>query len=131
MEQASKLYLEAATTLDALIDEYINHFEFRKIRYTKDGKAFVNSYFAKKADSLIEASAMDDLDHRSVTQAVRRTMDVMVDLERICTAIVLPEYRERRKNLEKILSILHIGRTYHDDAIRRLKKLRPVIMEAA
>jgi len=126
MEKQKLVYMEAALTLTGLIDEYILNFGFRKRRIGKDGKEIINQTLEKKADMLTEASMIDEWEQDSIVSSVRRTIDAMKVIEYECSGSDLSEYKDRRKNVEKILSIMHIGRTYHDDAIKRLKKLRGI-----
>lgn len=126
MEKQVQFYMEAAITLTDLVDEYITHFGFRKRTKTKKGAELINRTLERRADNLTSASSVEEWDHQSILDATRRTIDVMRDIEYECSGTDLSAYKDRRKNLEKILSIVHIGRTYHDDALKRLKKIRVV-----
>lgn len=124
MEKHQLIYMEAAITLTDLVDEYISHFGFRKRTKTKDGVELINRTLEKRADNLTNASSIDEWEYQSILDATRRTVDAMRDIEYECSGSDLSAYKNRRKNIEKITSILRIGRTYHDDALKRLKKIR-------
>ena len=118
--------MEAATTLLSLVDEYIDRFGFLKRKKTKDGKEIVNLILERRADNLLSASSIEEWDYESIVASTRRTIDAMRDIEYECSGTDLSAYKDRRRNVEKILSIMHIGKTYHEDAIKRLKKIRVV-----
>jgi len=126
MEKQQIVYMEAALTLTGLVDEYILNFGFRKRSIDKKGKEIINTFLEKKADNLTEASTTEEWEQDCIVSSVHKTIDVMKEIEYECSGSNLSEYKDRRRSVEKILSIMHIGRTYHDDAIKRLKKLRGV-----
>jgi hypothetical protein len=126
MEIQTKVYMEAATTLLSLVDEYIDRFGFSKRKKTKDGKEIINPIFERRIDNLLSASSIEEWDYESIVASTRRTIDAMRDIEYECSGTDLSAYKDRRRNVEKILSIMHIGKTYHEDAIKRLKKIRVV-----
>jgi hypothetical protein len=126
MEIQTRVYMEAATTLLSLVDEYIDRFGFLKRKKTKDGKEIVNLILERRADNLLSASSIEEWDYESIVASTRRTIDAMRDIEYECSGTDLSAYKDRRRNVEKILSIMHIGKTYHEDAIKRLKKIRVV-----
>ena len=126
MENQTRLCLEAAKTLLSLVDEYIDHFGFLKRKKTKDGKEIINRVLEKRAETLTVASCVEEWDQESIVESTRRTIEAMKEIEYECSGTDLSQYKDRRRNLEKILSIMHIGRTYHDDAMKRLKKIRVV-----
>jgi hypothetical protein len=124
MEPHKLLYVDASVTLSALVDDYILKTGLRKRLKRKDGTEIINRHREKMADTLTEASQIDECDHDSILASLRKTLDVMKDIEYQCSGSDLSEYKNRRKDVEKISSILHIGRTYHNDAMKRLKNLR-------
>jgi len=126
MEIQTKVYMEAATTLLSLVDEYIDRFGFLKRKKTKEGKEIINPILERRADNLLSASSIEEWDYESIVASTRRTVDAMRDIEYECSGTDLSAYKDRRRNVEKILSIMHIGKTYHEDAIKRLKKIRVV-----
>lgn len=124
MEPHKLLYVDASVTLSSLVDDYIRNTGLRKRLKRKDGTEIINRHREKMADTLTDASHVEECNHDSILGCVRKTIDVMKDIEYQCSGSDLSEYKNRRKDVEKIISILHIGRTYHDDAIKRLKNLR-------
>jgi anion-transporting ArsA/GET3 family ATPase len=114
--------LEAIFTLNALVEEYLNEFNMRPkpkdvgIPLTKAEKA---------AEAMLNASSADDLTNATVTTAIRRTVGVMRDIEQDLISHDLSKYIERRKKVEQLGSIMHIGRAYPESAVKRLKLLKP------
>jgi hypothetical protein len=114
--------LEAIFTLNALVEEYLNEFNMRPkpkdvgIPQTKAEKA---------AEAMLNASSADDLTNATVTTAIRRTVGVMRDIEQDLISHDLSKYIERRKKVEQLGSIMHIGRAYPESAVKRLKLLKP------
>ena len=113
--------LEAIFTLNALVEEYLNEFNMRPkpkdvgIPQTKAEKA---------AEAMLNASSADDLTNATVTTAIRRTVGVMRDIEQDLISHDLSKYIERRKKVEQLGSIMHIGRAYPESAVKRLKLLK-------
>jgi len=59
--------------------------------------------------------------------AVYKTTSIMRGIEQELVSYDLSKYIKRRKTVEQINSIMHISRAYPDNAIKRLKELRPKI----
>lgn len=112
---------EALVTLNALVRRYVKEFNFKPKPEDKE----VPSDMEKAYDNLVKASWSDETDYNSVRQAVLKTVSVLRDIENNLVSHNLPDYIKSRRNIEQINSILHIGRVYPDNAIKRLKALRP------
>jgi hypothetical protein len=111
---------EALTTLNMLVMEYLNEFGMQPAERWKN--EYSNAY-----EMVVRASHSENVDYQSVRTAVNRTVGVMKDIEQNLINHDLSKYFERRKKVEQINSIMHISRAYPDQAIKRLKMLRPKI----
>jgi hypothetical protein len=114
--------VEALTTLNELVYAYLDEFNMRPkpkdvgIPQTKAEKA---------AENLIKASYAEEADHKSVVSIVNRSVSVMKDIEQDLISHDLGKYIERRKKVEQLVSIMNISHAYPDNALKRLKDLRP------
>jgi hypothetical protein len=118
----SMVNVEAATTLNSIIDEYISEFHMMP---RKKEIGIPKSTKERKAEQMMAASSIDELEYETVREAVSKTVSVMREIEYEIVTHDLSEYKDRRRKVEEILSILHVGRAYPDKAIKRLKSLRP------
>lgn len=109
MDKQQIIILDASILIGELIQEYIDNFKFRDPR---------------KTENLINASFIEEPTMDEVKGAIWRILNVMKDIEYDATSMV-DEYVNRRKKIEQIKSILLIGRSHPDSAIRRLKGLKP------
>jgi len=109
MDKQQVIFIEAAVLLNDIVDEYINYFKFRDER---------------KNEKLIERSTLRDDNIEGLKKALFCVLEVMNWIEYEATS-ELGEYVARRKKVEQIQSILHIGRSHPDSAIKRLRGLRP------
>lgn len=116
------VYMEASITLNDLVAEYIAEFGMRPKNKKEDDKLTESE---KQANFLVNASGVDELSYENVLSACNRTINVMKDIEYDLISGDLGEHKDRRRKVEQILSIMHIGRAYPDSAIKRLKGLRP------
>jgi len=116
------VYMEASITLNDLLSEYIAEFGMRPKNKREDDKLTESE---KQANFLVNASGIDELSYENVLSACNRTINVMKDIEYDLISGDLGEHKDRRRKVEQILSIMHIGRAYPDSAIKRLKGLRP------
>ena len=112
---------EALVTLNTLVRCYVKEFNLKP----KPEDREVPSDMEKAYDNLVKASQSDETDYNSVRQAVLKTVSVLRDIENNLVSHNLPDYIKSRRNIEQINSILHIGRVYPNNAIKRLKALRP------
>jgi hypothetical protein len=112
---------EALITLNALVMDYLSEFNMRPKPEDKD----TPSESEKAYDALVKASQSDESDYDSVRNAVSKTVYIMRDIENNLISHNLANYIERRRAIEQINSILHIGRAYPQQAISRVKALRP------
>jgi len=109
MDKQQIIILDASILIGELIQEYIDNFKFRDPR---------------KTENLINASFIEEPTMDEVKGAIWRILNVMKDIEYDATSMV-DEYVNRRKKIEQIKSILLIGRSHPDGAIKRLKGLKP------
>ena len=109
MDKQQIIILDASILIGELIQEYIDNFKFRDTR---------------KTENLINASFIEEPTMDEVKGAIWRILNVMKDIEYDATSMV-DEYVNRRKKIEQIKSILLIGRSHPDSAIKRLKGLKP------
>jgi hypothetical protein len=109
MDKQQIIILDASILIGELIQEYIDNFKFRDPR---------------KTENLINASFIEEPTMDEVKGAIWRILNVMKDIEYDATSMV-DEYVNRRKKIEQIKSILLIGRSHPDSAIKRLKGLKP------
>ena len=109
MDKQQIIILDASILIGELIQEYIDNFKFRDPR---------------KTENLINASFIVEPTMDEVKGAIWRILNVMKDIEYDATSMV-DEYVNRRKKIEQIKSILLIGRSHPDSAIKRLKGLKP------
>jgi|GEM_PF-1764661 len=116
--------IEAILTLNDLVMDYLNEFNMRP----KPKAAGIPLTQAEKAaQAMIEASGIDEPEHDKVVSAVYKTTSIMRGIEQELVSYDLSKYIKRRKTVEQINSIMHISRAYPDNAIKRLKELRPKI----
>ena len=116
--------IEAILTLNDLVMDYLNEFNMRP----KPKAAGIPLTQAEKAaQAMIEASGIDEPEHDKVVSAVYKTASIMRGIEQELVSYDLSKYIKRRKTVEQINSIMHISRAYPDNAIKRLKELRPKI----
>ena len=109
MDKQQIIILDASILIGELIQEYIDNFKFR---------------VPLKTENLINASFIEEPTMDEVKGAIWRILNVMKDIEYDATSMV-DEYVNRRKKIEQIKSILLIGRSHPDSAIKRLKGLKP------
>jgi len=122
MINQSIVLMEATITLQELVNEYINEFGLGP-RPRMVGVPPSNA--EKQGDILMSVSIVDDMDRDSVVRACIKTVSAMNDFENEFVISDLSSRRDRRRKIEQIKSILHISRTYPENAIKRLKGLRP------
>ena len=116
--------IEAILTLNDLVMDYLNEFNMRP----KPKAAGIPLTQAEKAaQAMIEASGIDEPEHDKVVSAFYKTTSIMRGIEQELVSYDLSKYIKRRKTVEQINSIMHISRAYPDNAIKRLKELRPKI----
>jgi hypothetical protein len=116
--------MAAAVTLNDIVTEYISEFGMIPKNKKEDDKLTESE---KEANFLIKASWLDDLTYDTILAACNRTIEVMKNIEYDLISGDLYEHKERRRKVEQILSIMHIGRAYPESAVKRLKGLRPKI----
>jgi hypothetical protein len=116
--------MAAAVTLNDIVNEYISEFGMIPKNKKEDDKLTESE---KEANFLIKASWLDDLTYDTILAACNRTIEVMKNIEYDLISGDLYEHKERRRKVEQILSIMHIGRAYPESAVKRLKGLRPKI----
>ena len=116
--------IEAILTLNDLVMDYLNEFNMRP----KPKAAGIPLTQAEKAaQAMIEASDIDEPEHDKVVSEIYKTVSIMRGIEQELVSYDLSKYIKRRKTVEQINSIMHISRAYPDNAIKRLKELRPKI----
>jgi hypothetical protein len=120
--------LEAIMTLNDLIMEYLDEFNMHP---KFDVPSVYQTQAQRAAQAMIEASGVDEPDYDKVVLAVNRTVSIMRDIEQDIVSHDLGKYIGRRKTVEQIKSIMHISRAYPDNAIKRLKELRPKVTKKA
>lgn len=116
---------EASITLNDLVIGYIKEFGLSPNVREKD-EPVKKTPSEKRGEMLVHASFIEEPDYTSVIRAVRRTVSVLEDFENEVVTGDLSEQREWRRKIEQIASIMHVSRTYPENAIKRLKRLRPV-----
>jgi hypothetical protein len=116
--------MAAAVTLNDIVTEYISEFGMIPKNKKEDDKLTESE---KEANFLIKASWLDDLTYDTILAACNKTIEVMKNIEYDLISGDLYEHKERRRKVEQILSIMHIGRAYPESAVKRLKGLRPKI----
>lgn len=116
--------IEAILTLNDLVMEYLNEFNMRP-KPKAPGVPLTQA--EKAAQAMIEASDIDEPEHDKVVSSVYKTVAIMRGIEQELVSYDLSKYIKRRKTVEQINSIMHISRAYPDNAIKRLKELRPKI----
>ena len=116
--------IEAILTLNDLVTEYLNEFNMRP-KPKAPGVPLTQT--EKAAQAMIEASDIDEPEHDKVVSSVYKTVAIMRGIEQELVSYDLSKYIKRRKTVEQINSIMHISRAYPDNAIKRLKELRPKI----
>jgi len=116
------VYLECVITLNGIVARYIEDFSMRPVK-KNDDKRLTES--EKMADLLVSASHVEDINYDNVVSACNKTIGIMKDIEYELISGDLGEHKERRRLVEQLLSILHIGRAYPDNAIKRAKALMP------
>ena len=116
--------IEAILTLNDLVMEYLNEFNMRP-KPKAPGVPLTQT--EKAAQAMIEASDIDEPEHDKVVSSVYKTVAIMRGIEQELVSYDLSKYIKRRKTVEQINSIMHISRAYPDNAIKRLKELRPKI----
>jgi len=122
--------VEALTTLNDLVMAYLDEFNMRP----KPKEVGIPQTRAEKAaENLIRASHAEETDYQSVMSAINKTVGVMRDIEQDLISHDLGKYIDRRRKVEQLGSIMHISRAYPDNALKRLKDMRPkkVVDDAA
>ena len=114
--------VEALTTLNDLVMEYLDEFNMRP--KPKD-VGIPQTRAEKAAENLIRASHAEETDYQSVMSAINKTVGVMRDIEQDLISHDLGKYKDRRRKVEQLGSIMHISRAYPDSALKRLKDMRP------
>ena len=99
-----------------LVNEYVN---FACLVVKPNDK---NRAVAIFLDRLNNASAIEEETADSVKKSVKKTLDVMKDIE-AARGGDMEGYTKRHKILSEIPSILHIGAAYPQSALSRLAKL--------
>jgi hypothetical protein len=124
------VYLECVITLNGIVARYIKEFNMRPVKKNEDKKITESE---KMADLLVNASYVEDINYDNVVSACNKTIGIMKDIEYELISGDLGEHKDQRRLVEQLLSILHIGRSYPDNAIKRAKALMPktVINRAA
>jgi len=124
------VYLECVITLNGIVARYIKEFNMRPVKKNEDKKITESE---KMADLLVNASHVEDINYDNVVSACNKTIGIMKDIEYELISGDLGEHKDQRRLVEQLLSILHIGRAYPDNAIKRAKALMPktVINRAA
>lgn len=120
--------IEAIMTLNDLIMAYLDEFDMHPKSETP---GVYQTQVQRAAQAMIEASGVDEPDYDKVVLAVNRTVSIMRDIEQDLVSHDLSKYIGRRKTVEQIKSIMHISRAYPDNAIKRLKGLRPKVTKKA
>jgi len=114
--------VEALTTLNDLVMAYLDEFNMRP--KPKD-VGIPQTRAEKAAENLIKSSYAEETDYQSVMSAINKTVGVMRDIEQDLISHDLGKYIDRRKKVEQLGSIMHISRAYPDNALKRLKDIRP------
>jgi hypothetical protein len=117
--------IEASITLNDIVREYIMEFDY----WQKDGskKEIELTTSEKKGLALTAASYVEELDRESIVKAIRKTISVMNDIEYNLIGGDLSAYKDRRRKVEQILSIIHVSSAYPANAVKRLKMIRPKV----
>lgn len=114
--------VEAVLVLNDLVMAYLDEFNMRP----KPKDVGIGPTRAEKAaENLIKASYAEETDYPSVLTTINRTVGVMRDIEQDLVSHDLSKYIDRRKKVEQLGSIMHISRAYPDNAMKRLKALKP------
>lgn len=114
--------VEAVVVLNDLVMAYLDEFNMRP----KPKEVGIPQTRAEKAaENLIKASYAEETDYPSVLTTINRTVGVMRDIEQDLVSHDLSKYIDRRKKVEQLGSIMHISRAYPDNAMKRLKALKP------
>ena len=114
--------VEAVLVLNDLVMAYLDEFNMRP----KPKEVGIPQTRAEKAaENLIKASYAEETDYSSVMLTINRTVSVMRDIEQDLISHDLSKYIDRRKKVEQLGSIMHISRAYPDNAMNRLKALKP------
>lgn len=114
------VYLECVVTLNEIVARYIKEFNMRPVKKNGDKKIIESE---KMADLLVSASHVEDINYDNVVSACNKTIGIMKDIEYELINGDLGEHKDQRRLVEQLLSILHIGRSYPDNAIKRAKAL--------
>lgn len=114
--------VEAVVVLNDLVMAYLDEFNMRP----KPKEVGIPQTRAEKAaENLIKASHTEETDYGSVVSVINKTAGVMRDIEQDLISHDLGKYIDRRRKVEQLSSIMHISRAYPDNALKRLKELRP------
>jgi len=122
MEKIDAVSIEAMQTLNALINEYIHEF---RLTTHPNVPGLPQTPRQKATENMIIASGVEELNYDTVRDAVNKVVYIMRSIEQDIVSSDLSKYFDRRRTVEQLKSILHIGRAYPDKAIKRLKDLRP------
>jgi ferritin len=122
------VFTEASITLNDIVFDYMKEFGLLpRVRELYEPKTKAE----KRGEDLIESSYIEEPDYGSVIKACRKTVMKLEDFENEVVTSDLSEQRDRRRKIEEIISIMHISRTYPENAIKRLKRLRPQTEKAS
>ena len=114
--------VEAVVVLNDLVMAYLDEFNMRP----KPKEVGIPQTRAEKAaENLIKASHAEETDYGSVVSVINKTASVMRDIEQDLISHDLGKYIDRRRKVEQLNSIMHISRSYPDNAMKRLKALKP------
>ena len=114
--------VEAVVVLNDLVMAYLDEFNMRP----KPKEVGIPQTRAEKAaENLIKASHAEETDYGSVVSVINKTASVMRDIEQDLISHDLGKYIDRRRKVEQLNSIMHISRAYPDNAMKRLKALKP------
>lgn len=114
--------VEAVLVLNDLVMAYLDEFNMRP----KPKEVGIPQTRAEKAaENLIKASHAEETDYGSVVSVINKTASVMRDIEQDLISHDLGKYIDRRRKVEQLNSIMHISRAYPDNAMKRLKALKP------
>lgn len=114
--------VEAVVVLNNLVMAYLDEFNMRP----KPKEVGIPQTRAEKAaENLIKASHAEETDYGSVVSVINKTASVMRDIEQDLISHDLGKYIDRRRKVEQLNSIMHISRAYPDNAMKRLKALKP------
>lgn len=111
-DQQKILFIEALSVMNDIIKNYIDRFFSDRTKH-----AYV-------IDRLTKVSASAEIERDYVNQALNNTVDVLKEFEYNFVGD-LGDMKTERKKLEQIVSILKVGIAYPDNALKRLKSLRP------